>query len=401
MKVCLLSARQHYNCRGLVADQDDRSLPRELGTLKEDYADLQDKLDALSHSTSRKLTAPAAELTSHERQVDSPSTELRASHHAVVVHSAEALHLQSAFDTQAKQKRAAGSCSRRAHVPAQHSRQLDVAHTRAMAELGSLIERHTAIEVLLEQNYTLKRRAWTSCARQWYALTRECRQAAHTAAPETPATTLISTTQSLLRCASSMRASSRNSATTSTPPMRYPSLIPAVLDRLKSENAALLQRFSALDQHARTNPHNSDANAKEQLVPRVSWAAVCEEMAQFEAELKQRDKRILCLRQVFVGKTAEFREALSAILGVKLAFYDNGQVRVTSQYDLGAAFIFQPAPKDGSEGGARMQLVAQELPQLMRNWVEIEQSIPCFLASVTLECYDKWKREQQNGRKRD
>jgi len=31
----------------------------------------------------------------------------------------------------------------------------------------------------------------------------------------------------------------------------------------------------------------------------------------------------------------------------------------------------------------------------MRNWVEIEQSIPCFLASVTLECYDKRKREHE------
>jgi len=50
-----------------------------------------------------------------------------------------------------------------------------------------------------------------------------------------------------------------------------------------------------------------------------------------------------------------------------------------------------------------MQLVAQdeggpqELPQLMRNWVEIEQSIPCFLACVTLGCYDKWKREREAG----
>ena len=50
-----------------------------------------------------------------------------------------------------------------------------------------------------------------------------------------------------------------------------------------------------------------------------------------------------------------------------------------------------------------MQLVAQgegglqELPQLMRNWVGAEQSIPCFLASVTLECYDKWKRERELG----
>jgi mitotic spindle assembly checkpoint protein MAD1 len=183
------------------------------------------------------------------------------------------------------------------------------------------------------------------------------------------------------------------------PAQNWADLRQAALDRLKAENTALLQRLSTS-----TSNSNNTAAADEQLVPRASWAAVCEEKAQLEAELKQRDKRMLRLRQVFAGKTAEFREALAAILGVKLAFYDNGQVRVTSQYDLGAAFVFQPAPKDGAAGGgARMQLVAQgeggpqELPQLMRNWVEREQSIPCFLASVTLECYDKWKREQEMG----
>jgi len=125
------------------------------------------------------------------------------------------------------------------------------------------------------------------------------------------------------------------------------------------------------------------------------------------ARIRAATKGKLRLRQVFAAKTAEFREALLVILGVKVAFYDNGQVRVTSQYNLGAVFALQPA-KDGTSTGAgagvaRMQFVVQgeggpqELPQLMRNWVEIEQSIPCFLASVTLECYDKWKREREMG----
>jgi mitotic spindle assembly checkpoint protein MAD1 len=201
------------------------------------------------------------------------------------------------------------------------------------------------------------------------------------------------------------------------PAQEWTDLRQAALDRLKEENAALLQRLSTLSSSSSTsNPNpdlstNTNTTAKtevgEQLVPRASWLAVCEQKAQLEDELRQKEKRMLRLRQVFTAKTAEFREALSAILGVKLAFYDNGQVRVTSQYDLGAAFVFQPARTTpsgegaGAGAGARMQLVAQgeggpqELPQLMRNWVEIEQSIPCFLASVTLECYDKWKRERE------
>ena len=46
--------------------------------------------------------------------------------------------------------------------------------------------------------------------------------------------------------------------------------------------------------------------------------------------------------QIFTSKSAEFREAVAPILGVKLVFYPNGQVRVTSQFDLNAAFVFQP-----------------------------------------------------------
>ena len=104
---------------------------------------------------------------------------------------------------------------------------------------------------------------------------------------------------------------------------------------------------------------------------------------------------------MFTAKSAEFREALASIMGLKLAFYPNGQVRVTSIYDLGASFVFQPLRSGVSGGGeTRMQLIGQgeggpqELEQLMGYWVEQEMNIPCFLASVTLECYDKIRREK-------
>ena len=105
--------------------------------------------------------------------------------------------------------------------------------------------------------------------------------------------------------------------------------------------------------------------------------------------------------QVFTAKSAEFREAIASILGVKLAFYPNGQVRVTSSYDLNAAFVFQPART--GEAGSRMQLVAQgengpeQIQELMQYWVSQEGCIPCFLAGVTLECYEKSKRDRRLG----
>jgi len=45
-------------------------------------------------------------------------------------------------------------------------------------------------------------------------------------------------------------------------------------------------------------------------VPRASWAAVIQEQAQLEDELRQKEKRMLRLRQVFATKTAEFCETL-------------------------------------------------------------------------------------------
>ncbi|KAA1478539.1 hypothetical protein DENSPDRAFT_861875 [Dentipellis sp. KUC8613] len=175
-----------------------------------------------------------------------------------------------------------------------------------------------------------------------------------------------------------------------------------VMDRLKGENEALLKQLKELE----ASGANAMTNAApaEELVPRESYERVRKEKRELEEVVKQKEKRLLQLQQVFTAKSAEFREAIASIMGVKLAFYPNGQVRVTSQYDLGASFVFQPERNPAaSGGGGRMQLVVQgeggpqELLQLMQYWVEQEQSIPCFLASLTLECYDKWKSDRERG----
>ena len=109
--------------------------------------------------------------------------------------------------------------------------------------------------------------------------------------------------------------------------------------------------------------------------------------------------------QVFLAKSDEFKEAITSILGVKLAFHPNGEVRVTSQYDLNAAFVFRPpkassgAASSANSQAMTVQLVAkgdggpeeEELYQLMRYWVGQEQCIPGFIASITLGCYEKMK----------
>jgi len=140
-----------------------------LNALQEDHADLQDKYDALSHTTSQKLATQTAELTAREHQVESLTAELREAHEAAASHSAEVLRLQSELDahaaTQADVSRheaeeASWSVLRSELTrQAEHSRQLEAAHSRATAELSTLRERHTVIEVLREENRALERRA--------------------------------------------------------------------------------------------------------------------------------------------------------------------------------------------------------------------------------------------------
>lgn len=160
---------------------------------------------------------------------------------------------------------------------------------------------------------------------------------------------------------------------------------------------------------------------QEHLVPRASYDNLKEELETAHETIRQRDIRIKRLQSVYQAKSAEFREATASVLGLKLNFYPNGQVRVTSVYDLSCSFVFQPNKKPRSmkevlndpeglnvagknqEEGMKMQLIAageggpDELQGLMNTWIRDEMCIPCFLASVTLECFDKWKMEQREA----
>ncbi|KAG6901135.1 hypothetical protein C0995_016637, partial [Termitomyces sp. Mi166 len=182
-----------------------------------------------------------------------------------------------------------------------------------------------------------------------------------------------------------------------------------LLDCLKSENEALLNRLQELGANSAlasgSVTDGGEASSKEEegsktevpvetadLVPRASWELVNREKMELEEVVKQKEKRLLRLKEVYNAKGAEFRDAIASILGVKLSFRPNGEVRATSIYDLGASFAFQPAR-------GTMQLVAQgdggpqDLPNLMRFWIAGEQCIPGFMASVTLECYENAKRK--------
>ncbi|KAL0569554.1 coiled-coil domain-containing protein mad1 [Marasmius crinis-equi] len=137
------------------------------------------------------------------------------------------------------------------------------------------------------------------------------------------------------------------------------------------------------------------------LVPKETLMSALREGKRLQEELERREKRLQRLKEIFNSKSVEFREAVGALLGIKLAFYPNGQVRITSLYDMTATFVFSPNKDD-----LKMQLIGvgtddgppqdwrENLPNWTSYWIEQEQCIPGFLATVTLEVYDKWKSQQ-------
>lgn len=111
---------------------------------------------------------------------------------------------------------------------------------------------------------------------------------------------------------------------------------------------------------------------------------------------------LLCsLSQVFKAKAGEFRDATSSILGWKLLFQST-RVRLTSMFDTTASMVFDSIAKsdvgtmklislgDGGDGGP------PATRNLMKHWVHERNSIPCFLAAMTLECYNASIGAQQD-----
>ena len=76
------------------------------------------------------------------------------------------------------------------------------------------------------------------------------------------------------------------------PDQQWVDLRQAAMDRLKSENEALLKRLKDLED---TGVRLGGA---EDLVPRESWDQVVREKQDLEGEVKQKEKRLLRLQQV-------------------------------------------------------------------------------------------------------
>ncbi|PYH48363.1 coiled-coil domain-containing protein MAD1 [Aspergillus saccharolyticus JOP 1030-1] len=173
---------------------------------------------------------------------------------------------------------------------------------------------------------------------------------------------------------------------------------------LKAENQDLLAQL-----------RGDHADVK--VVPVSTLESMKLEIQDMERVVADKEKRMRRLKEIWTAKSSEFREAVASLLGFKLDFLPNGRVRVTSMFHLSPAY--RHGDRDGasdSQGPGSMgngeensiifdgengtmkisggpnSLFAMEIRPLVKFWVEERKDIPCFLAAMTLDFYDKTTR---------
>ena len=166
----------------------------------------------------------------------------------------------------------------------------------------------------------------------------------------------------------------------------------STLRTLREENAALLAQVEG----------NTSSIGK--VVPTSTLAAARLTIDDLTQTLQQTDKKTLRLKQIFKQKSLEFREAVASILGWKLDFMPNGRVKATSilypsHYGPDGEEEENSITFDGENGtmkvsGGPKSVFAGEIRQAVEFWVEGRNEIPCLLAALTLEFYERTTRAQ-------
>lgn len=178
----------------------------------------------------------------------------------------------------------------------------------------------------------------------------------------------------------------------------------STITTLKAENRDLLAQLQGYHENVKA-------------VPASTLESLKLEIQDMERVVADKEKRMRRLKEIWTAKSSEFREAVASLLGYKLDFLPNGRVRVTSMFHLSPAYRHGDGDAssdsrgpgsmgngeensiifDGENGtmkisGGQNSLFAVEIRPLIKFWVEERKDIPCFLAAMTLDFYDKTTR---------
>ena len=189
---------------------------------------------------------------------------------------------------------------------------------------------------------------------------------------------------------------------------------------LQTEHAALQSQLSSLQQSAKTrilslrsNPSDNFEAAKRstlttlrqenrdllaqlesrydaagtKLVPQSTLENLRVEMQDLEQQVKDKEKRMLRLKEIFGKKSLEFREAVFSLLGWKTDFRPNGKVALSLNTGGEGDEVDECIIFDGENGtmkiaGGPDSAFALQIRPLIRQWVEGRRYIPGLMAGI-------------------
>lgn len=171
----------------------------------------------------------------------------------------------------------------------------------------------------------------------------------------------------------------------SNPTSDFEAIKQSTLDALKKENADLLNQLNS------TGPVAS--------VPASSLTSSQHAISAAQAALASEKKRNDRLMKVWAAKSSEFRQLVVSLLGWDVVFMKDGKMRVTSFFYPSKGDDENSIVFDGERGtmkisGGPESAFALKIADQIRFWVRDRNSIPCFLAALTLEFYEEGRKDE-------
>lgn len=174
----------------------------------------------------------------------------------------------------------------------------------------------------------------------------------------------------------------------------------ATIQALQAENETLKMQVTG---RLPTMSVESSTSPRTPLVPKASLDALQLQLREKDETIKSREKSLERIRAMFRAKGFEFIEAAYSLLGWKLGIQPNGQVKVSSMYypkkknengdDETPFILFDGENTTMKVSGGPKSAFADEIRGLIEFWVDAKGQIPCFLAAMTLEFYERYGAE--------
>ncbi|ODQ77364.1 hypothetical protein BABINDRAFT_10261 [Babjeviella inositovora NRRL Y-12698] len=171
----------------------------------------------------------------------------------------------------------------------------------------------------------------------------------------------------------------------SNPTRNHQMVKQTLLDTLTRENNQLLAKLQ----------NQNKENPGVDHVPRAVYDRKILEQTQLEQQVSDLEKRQVRLKEVFSKKSLEFVNTISEILGYKLEFLSSSKVKVYSKYNAQQYLTIDPYKKTlkiGSNDEADFETedeFERRCNGLIKYWVGEKGEIPCFLAALSLELFEK------------